>query len=501
MTGKKALFYLKLNSSYLLFILALLNPICLQAADLMDIFRSARDHDPNWAAQQLKFEMEQQGLAAAEAALYPQIAASVVAKDIKTSGTGAALINPVYLDDELLLDCFIQIRQNDSCSPSLVIRDDAGGRYDTYDASIQLKQPLYNYTLWRNYNKAKILNEQNTSSFEHAKQDLILRVAEAYFAVLRAYEEWELSKTETESAEKQLEQVKKRYQLGLTAQNDVYDVRAARDSSRVKLLVAKTALENAQEDLMLSTQRRDVSLARLSNNIVIEAPQPYNVEEWVKLGLKNNRSLIASHSTRLAAEQELASKRGGYHPEINLLAGYNSTKNDIVAVESAPSIQKSGIGVQLVYHVYRGGLTTAEVKGAKLSLQRSEELFESTRRDVIRNVRNSFRQVVNDVRGVEAAEQSVHSRERSLEASEAGYANGTRPLITVLTAQTDLFRARKEYANARYNFIIDSLKLKYEAGTLAIEDLQVVNSWLESDQLILPPQLESQEEVEVDLFY
>lgn len=472
-----------------------------QAADLMDIFRSARDRDPFWTAQQLKYQSEKEGLAAAEALLYPKIYYTASARDIQTSGSGAAMINPVYLEEGPLLGCFEDSFKGRSCNPPLVIRDDLGGRYDTFTMTLQFAQTLYNYELWRGYNRAKILGSAADANFEKAKQDLILSIAESYFAVLRAYEQWEHDQAETTSVERQYEETKKRYQLGLLPQYDVYDVRTALDSSNVKLLLARTALENAQENLMLMTQRRDVSLASLSDKLVVEPPQPQNVEEWVKRGLEFNRTLAAAQASTLAAEQELAMKKGGYHPTVQLVAGYTVSKNDQVAFAAAPTVQQSGIGVQMTYPLYKGGLTTAEVKAASHNYARSEQLFELARRDVIRNVRNNYRRVNSDVKAVEAAAQAIHSSEKSLEASLSGYANGSRPLISVLQSQNDLFRARKDHANARYSYIMDSLRLKHSAGILAIEDLQIVNSWLNVDKLILPPDLNSEDEVQIELFY
>lgn len=479
----------------------LILPLNTQAADLMDIFRSARDHDPSWEATKLQFEAEKQRLALSESALYPKIVSSGSAQDITTSGSGAAIINPVYLDQDILIDCLIQANDGDACNPPLTIRDDVDGSFDTYAIGVQMIQPLYNYRYWREYNKAKILDNQSISSFERAQQDLILSIAKAYFAVLEAHEQWELSKSETDSAEQQLEQTTKRHQLGLLPQVDVYDTRTALDLKRVELLIAKTTLENAQETLMLMTQRRDVSLATLSEALIVEAPQPRNVEEWVKKALKQNRKLLAAHSKTLAAEQDIAIKKSGYHPQIDFVAGYQVTKNDDVAVVSAPSVRRSGIGVSFTYPIYLGGQTTAEVTGAKLLYERTTEDYEAVRREVIRNVRNSYRKVNNDVRGVEAAEKAIHSSKRSLEAALEGYADGTRPLAVVLKAQSDWFRAKKDHASARYNFILDSLDLKYVAGTLAIEDLQVINSWLNVDKLILPPGQDLEDEVKVDLFY
>jgi outer membrane protein len=482
--------------------LSLLSTFSLQAADLMDIFRSARDHSPAWEAKKLENEGEQQRLAAAESYLYPQILFGASARDIETSGSGLAQINPVYLDEDALTTCIVDTQlKNRSCNPPLIIRDDLGGRYDTFDASISFKQPLYNYALWRKYNQTKISNDGANSLFERAKQDLMLKVSTAYFAVLEAQEQWEFAQTQYNSAEKQLEQTKKRFQLGLLPQNDVYDVRSARDLKRVEVLLARTELENSQENLMLQTQRRDVSLATLSDELIIESPQPRNVEEWVKKGLKHNRTLQGAHAKTLAAEQEVGFKKGGYHPVINLIAGYNISKNDRVAIESAPSVKTTGIGVEFIYPIYKGGLTTAEVKGSKLALSKAQQEYEEVRRDVIRKVRNAYRKVNNDVESVAAANQAIHSSKKSLEAAKAGYENGTRPLGVVIQAQNDWFKAKKQHATTRYNYILDSLQLKYDAGTLAIEDIQVINSWLDEDQLILPPTLNEKDEIDVDIFY
>lgn len=474
----------------------------LQAADLMDIFRGARDYSPGWKAKELDFKAKQEGVAIAEAGLYPHVVSNGSIRSMNTSGDGMAYINPAYLDEDLLTQCIIDVQiQGDSCNPPLIIRDNANSRFETYNLSLTLVQPLYNYKLWRFYNRAELLNDAGVSQFEYEKQQLMMSIAETYFGVLEAHEQWELSKSETELAESQLDLAKKRFQLGLSPQNDVYDVRAALDASKVKLLLAQTALENAQENLMLMTQRRDVSLATLSDNIIIEAPRPRNVEEWVKKGLKFNRTLLAAHSATLAAEQELAEKRGGFHPQIDLIAGYTIAKNDRVSFENLPSVRTEGIGVQFRYPLYLGGLTTSEVKASSLKYEKSLEDFELARREMIGKVRNSYRKVNNDIKGVEATQLAIHSSEKSLEASQAGYRNGTRPLGLVLKAQTDLFKAKKDYSSARYNYILDSLRLKFNAGTLTVEDIQVVNSWLNTNELILPPQAESEVATEENIFY
>jgi len=465
-------------------------PSELLAIDLVDIFRSARTKDPAWEAQKLAFESQKEVLSSSEALLFPKIAITGSIRGIETSGSGAAIINPVYLEGSALTAC---LRQGlDNCNPPLIIRDDVGGRYDTYQTTLQFTQPLYNYGLWRNYNKSKVLEDKVNSDLESAKQDLIIRVATAYFAVLKAYEEWEQNKAEIDSAERRLEQTKEGFALGLFSQNDVFDVVAARDSSQVSLLIAQTELENTQENLMLMTQRRDVSLATLSDNILIETPRPSTADAWVEKGLAHNRNLLAAHSSVLAAEQELAIKRGNFHPEIDLVAGQSISRNDEVAFESSPSVKTTGIGLNFRYFLYKGGLTTSELKAAKLELERSNQIFELARRDVIRNVRNSFRKVNNDVKGVEAAEQAVLSRGKSLESTREGYFNGSRTLLSVLSAESDLFSAKKDYANARYNYILDSLNLKYEAGTLTVEDLQIINSWLDTDKLIAPTDAEEE---------
>ena len=195
------------------------------AADLIDIFRSARDHDPEWASNIAQLKAAKQILPGVEAALYPQISTAFSTKTVTTSGSGIAMINPVYLDESQLTNCIVaNLKQNRACSPPLVIRDDLGGRYETYDFRIQLVQPLYNTTLWHKYNQAKVLKVRAISSHEKAKQEFILRVSVSYFAVLGSYEQWELASTEVAGVAKQLELTKKRFRLGLQPQNDVYEI-------------------------------------------------------------------------------------------------------------------------------------------------------------------------------------------------------------------------------------------------------------------------------------
>jgi len=134
-----------------------------QAADLMDIFRNARNHSPTWEATKLANEIEEQKVAGTESQLYPQITAGLSTQNITTSGSGVAEINPVYLDEDALTQCIIdtQVKQR-SCNPSLIIRDDLGGRFDTYTDKISFTQTLYNYAIRRSYNQSKI--QQNTAN-------------------------------------------------------------------------------------------------------------------------------------------------------------------------------------------------------------------------------------------------------------------------------------------------------------------------------------------------
>lgn len=472
------------------------------AADLVDIFRSSRDHDPQWASEKAKFKSQKQLLPAAEALLYPKISTSATTQSIKTSGSGIAIINPVYLDSTALTDCIIDVQvQNRECDPPLVIRDDLGGRYDTYTFSLVLSQPLYNYKLWQQYNQAKAHISMSIAKHEQSKQLFLLKVAKSYFEVLRAYESWEHAASEENASKTELAQTKKRFQLGITPQIDVYKLRATHDSKKVELLSAQSKLENAQEDLMLMTQRRDIAIATLSDNLVIEPPQPSNVEDWVKMGLEHNRALQVAHAMTLKAQDELKMEKGGFHPTIDLIAGQTISKNDNVAFESAPSVTKTGIGLQINYPIYQGGFTTAKVKFAHHKYNSTLDTYELTRRGVIRNVRNNYRKVHSSVKRVEAAAQAIHSSQKSLEASRAAYKDGLTPLVSVLKSQNDLFIAKKAHANARYDFIASSLSLKYEAGTLAVEDIQVINSWLNIDKLILPPDLMSGQSTNQDLFY
>jgi outer membrane protein len=354
----------------------------------------------------------------------------------------------------------------------------AGGYNDDFtsgNANLQLTHPLYRRDRDIQLEQAQDQVEQAAVDYSTAEQDLILRVSQAYFGVLSAQDTLAFAEAEKKAIARQLDQAKQRFEVGLIAITGVHEAQARYDQSRADEILARTNLENAIEALREITLEPSIPLAGLKRKIPMSRPQPDSLDEWTEIALANNPGVQSAKFDADIAKKQISLADAGDSPSVDLVGSYGLARSGANFGTDANTGQ---IGLQLAVPLYTGGGVAASTRQARFRYEAAQEVLEQRRRAVQTQVRNAYRGVVSSISRVSALQAARVSAKSALEATEAGFEVGTRTLVDVLDGQRDLFRARRDFAQSRYDYILNTLSLYQAAGTLDEEDVVVVNGWL-----------------------
>lgn len=355
------------------------------------------------------------------------------------------------------------------------------GKYDdefpSADASVQLVQPLYRKDRMIQLDQAEDQVAKADVDLLNAEQDLIRRVADAYFAVLLAEDTLRLAQANTKATERQLDQAKQRFEVGLIAITGVHEAQARYDTDRADEILAQSNLDNAGETLREITRETVQPLSRLKSQIPLNPPTPASLDEWTDTALQNNPGVRSAKFDVEIARKQIELIDAGDAPAVDLVGSYSLLRSDAFGGTDA---NNAAIGVQLSLPLYTGGGVQAGTRQARYQYQAAQEVLEQRRRAVSTQVRNAYRGVLSSISRVHAFEAAQVSAKSALEATEAGFEVGTRTLVDVLDSQRDLFLARRDYLQSRYDYILNTLSLFQAAGTLSADDVATVNAWLEA---------------------
>jgi len=423
------------------------------ANSLLDIYELALQNDAQLKADKAKHEAGLEYKTLGRAGLLPQINATANYTDSSTDVT-------------------------DKITPT------QSGSFDSTNTgwSASLNQPLFDMSAWYNYKRGVSLSEQAEAQFGADQQSLIVRVAEAYFNVLRSVENLEASIAEEKALGHQLEQTKQRFEVGLTAITEVHEAQAAFDSATAATLETRGQLSISYEALEVLTGKPEDQIAPLSDKFPVIAPTPANRADWVAFSLKNNYALKAAKLNANVAHQNAKANKAEHLPTLNATLGYSDETQDGDNLDR--STDGSSVGVTLRVPIYSGGATSSNTRKAYAEFTQAQELFNQTERGVIQNTRGLHLSVETDVARVQARKQAIVSNQSALEATQSGYEVGTRNLVEVLLAQRNLYQARRNYSDALYDYVIDSIKLREVAGMLTPADVQEIDKWLLDSQLV-----------------
>lgn len=360
------------------------------------------------------------------------------------------------------------------------VSPDTGANYSYTGTqlALQARQGLYRPDLWTSYSKAQSLSSVNEANYRQQQQEQILRVSEAYFNVLRAEETLASAKAEEAALKRQLEQSQKRFEVGLIAKTDVLEAQAQLDGSIAARISQEVGLASALEVLAGIIGNNANTLSKLRADFVITPPQPNNAEEWVKLAQDKNPQLAAARFNQTAAEQAVKEQQAGYRPTIDAVASISDRDNGTGNAASFNNGRSMSAGIEMQWPLYTGGRTKSAIKQASYGRDAAREQVTSVQRQLTTQTRTAFLNVSADSYRVAARQQAVKSAEAALAATKAGYDVGTRNIVDVLLAERNVYAAKRDYANSRYDYVINTVKLRAASGQLGEIDIKELNGWL-----------------------
>ncbi|WP_295537635.1 TolC family outer membrane protein, partial [uncultured Thioclava sp.] len=311
-----------------------------------------------------------------------------------------------------------------------------------------------------------------------AKQELIVRVSSAYFDVLAALDNVEFSRAEKEATARQLEQAKQRFEVGLIAITDVHEAQAQYDLTVAQEITADNTLANTREALQEITGQYDETLQVLRDEIPLLEPVPSDADAWITQARQQNLSLQAARFAASAAKDEISRQRAGHYPTLDFVA---NKSNSVTHSTTGRETDAETLSLQLNVPLFAGGAVLSRTREAGYRANEARYRLEQTRRGVQRQTRNAYLGVLAGISRVKALEQAVVSSKKALEATEAGFEVGTRTIVDVLLSQRELFRAQRDHARSRYDYLLNTLRLKQSAGSLAVTDVEAISQLMISD--------------------
>lgn len=469
-------------------VLLILSSSSVWADNLLDVYNLAKDGDPTFLASEAGTRATSERVNQSMAGSLPQLSASADYGISSSSSTG--LKTSLYTPDG-------PTDLNPTAQP-IDINDPSSSESDTTSSgyAIRLQQELYNHATWLNLRQSEKRALQANVNHEGSRQELIIRVADAYFNVLAAQDSVAFSKAETDAVSKELAQTNQRFEVGLIAQTDVHEAQSRHDRALANQIAAQNGLDNTHELLQLITGQYHYDLLGLKVEIPLRNPQPENIKKWAKKAENNNINIQASKIGLEIAKQSISISQAGHYPTVNLNASYSDRDSDtdsppfsVVDSETANTgvvsnftsnsqPTTSSVSIDFSIPLYSGGATSSRVKESQSLYLQAAHNFEAEHRRAVSQARSNYLGVVAAVSSVNALKQAVISSQSALEATQAGFEVGTRTIVDVLLQTQQLFEAKRQHARARYDYILNTLRLKQATGLLTEKDLAQVNQML-----------------------
>ncbi len=420
-------------------------------ADLLEVFRLAKSSDAVYGSARAAWAAAQEKLPQGRSGLLPS----------------ASLSASTQYND----------RSINFRDPATV---DNNTRFNSNVLSLSITQPIYRRQNTVVYEQSKTQLEQSDAVLALAAQDLITRVAQAYLDVLLAQDNVALAGAQKTAIAEQLAQAKISFEVGTATITDTHEAQARYDLSVSQEIAARSDLEIKTRALEQLIGRAAPALSPLSPALKLLSPEPAAMDKWVEEARGSNHQVRAAQSGATLANQEVERNRAAHYPTLDAFATWSENRTGAGTFGGAGNdVNNKIIGLQLAVPIYQGGLVNSRVREAIANEDKARHDLENARRTAELNARQNYLGVTSGIAQVKALEAALTSSQSALDSSRLGREVGVRTQVDVLNAQQQLFSARRDLAQAKYNYILSTLRLKASVGRLAEEDLSAVSAWLE----------------------
>jgi len=419
-----------------------------QAADLIQVYQQALANDATYASARSSLTAGQERITQGRSGLLPFISASGNSTRNNGDATSAELFT------------------------GTLIKNDVNNHVNAYNVS--LTQPLFNWNAWETYQQSKLSQATAEATFAQAQQDLITRVAQAYFDVLTAQDNLTSTQAQKVATTEQLASAKRNFEVGTQTITDTHEAQAAYDLVVAQEFAAINDLDNKRTALSVIIGQVPGELAPLRPGVTIMPPSPAVVDPWIDSAVTQNYAVVAAGLNAEIAKREISRNRAGHMPTLNLVA--TNSRQSITG--GGGTTNNNAIGVNWSVPIFSGFAVTSKVRETIALEDKARNDLEATKRVASQNARSAFLGMNSGLAQVKALEAAEVSSKSSLDSNKLGYQVGVRINIDVLNAQKLLYATQKDLSKARYDTIMNGLRLKSAAGSLKEEDLAPVNALL-----------------------
>jgi outer membrane protein len=424
------------------------------AQDLLQVYRDAQRYDAVYSAARHTLEAGRERIPQARALLLPTLNLTASA-------------NQQRVDSE---------SRDPALSPSFTRNP------NTTAATLTLTQPIFRPQNLVQRDQAGYQVRQAEATFAQASQDLAVRTAQAYFDVLAARDTLALVGAQKAAISEQLAQAKRNFEVGTATITDTHEAQARYDLVVAQEIAAQNDLESRRRALQLVTGKEYGELRPLRVDVRLAGPNPQDMQSWVDIAEKQAYPVLIQEALAEVASLEVKRARAAHLPTLDLVgsAGQSTESASSTGLTAAGrDVTTTNIGLQLALPLYQGGGLSSREREAAANALRAREDVQNARRNSALATRQAYLAVSNGIAQIGALEQALKSSQSALDSNRLGYEVGVRINIDVLNAQQQLFQTRRDLALARYNAILNHLRLKAAAGSLREEDLEEVNRALQ----------------------
>jgi outer membrane protein len=415
-----------------------------QAQSLKDVYEAARSYDATYLAARAQADSAQYALEQTRSLRRPSVGLTASATRTQTESNGSSYSN--NLQGGIAAEQSLFNRNN-----SIVISQG--------ERQLQIAQ----------------------NDLQTAEQDLIVRVAQAYFDVLAAQDSLGTAQASKKAIGEQLASAKRNFEVGTATITDTREAQARFDLATAQEIAAENDLRTRQITLNQLVGRQGVAPKPLKVPVVLPPVTPATPDEWVRFvdGAPAVRNAQLSYDV---AQLETDRARVANWPTVQLEGQIGSSRlsGTTAQLQGAGSntTNSASLGISLQMPLYTGGRNSNRVKETVALQEAARNGLEATRRTVTQSTQQAFLGVQSGQAQVKALEAAESSSKIALEATQLGYRVGVRVNLDVLNAQTQLFTTQRDLARARYDVVVNSLRLRQAAGVLQPGDVEAANALL-----------------------
>ena len=442
------------------------------AKDLVGVYEDATHSDPQVRAADANRLAQRESRPQAWAQLLPQLTGSGSwTKDKQNNEESSLLFDPAI---------------NPPTQLAIGVNSTAK-RY-----GLNLQESIFSWANLMTLKEAENQVTQAEATYHAAEQNLMLRVCQAYFAVLSNQDNLDAQQASLEAIARQLDQANKRFDVGLIAITDVEEAKAARDTAAAQVIAAKRTLATSVDQLSEITGQKYDVLSKPGDHMPLNNPDPASEDRWVEVSMDQNLTLISSRLAADIARDQVKVAFGGHLPTVSFTASRthtNTAETETFEGFTLPvptSGTDTSYGFQISVPLFSGGMDQSRVRQAQYLWIAAKETVVQTSRATERQARDAYLGVISGISRVQALRQALESSQVALKATEAGYDVGTRTAVDVLNARRLLVQAQTDYSGSRYDYILSIVQLRLAAGTLNRKDLEEIASWLEVTESTTP---------------